>query len=651
MMSNLKTAFDNADIFNLLNEIVYIVDIHTHDLLFMNNALRQALHVAATNTDKCYAVLQKRAAPCPFCSIPKVRPGKTFEWTFFNPAVNQEYQLKSTLISYQGHDAMLEIAFDITEVQQSTAAKELAMELLEKQEEIDTLLAAVPGGIFQYEATKEGTFRFVSEQMLQILGYTAEEFKVKFNNSFTEMVYYKDREKVLQSITDQIKIGSFDTCEYRIETKNGTLKWFYDVGHLVQDIDGKKWFYVVIVDIDDRKRLEAEQANKIRLESALAAAQEANRAKSLFLSNVSHDMRTPLNGVIGYTDLALASEHKEQLHDYLHKIKYSSQLLLQLIKDTLDLSKIESGSYVLTPSPVSHEEIIRQIATTIQPAATAKGITLLIDESKSGKDAVNVDLQRLLEILLNLLNNAIKFTAPGGKVELSVERLGVTDNIIHTKFVVRDNGRGISPKFIPHMFEPFSQERNWEASNVPGTGLGLPIVKKLLDLMHGQIEVHSKLGQGSEFIVYLDLERVQIPSDQSKELQINYAILRGKRLLLCEDHPLNAEIAIRMLERGGMLVTLARNGQEGVNRFSQAPDHAYAAILMDVRMPVLDGLTATRKLRALSKAEAKTIPIIGMSANAYQSDIDEAKAAGMNDYVTKPISTVSLFSTLVKWLK
>ena len=521
----------------------------------------------------------------------------------------------------------------------------------EQQEEIKDLLAAIPGGIFKYEAKPRGEFTFISAQLLRLLGYTEAEFRKKFNNCFDDMVYKEDRAKVLKSIDDQIQNGEFDTCEYRIETKSGFLRWFYDVGHQVTDENGKKWFYVVVVDIDDRKRLREEREVKTQLETQLLAAREANRAKSLFLSDVSHDMRTPLNGIVGYTDLALDCSSIDEMREYLRKIKGASQALSGLVQDTLDLSKIETGTYKLHPAPVNYSEILDAVSTAIKPMAAAKQITMTVDTSKAVLADISADAGRVQEVVLNLLTNAIKFTPRGGHVELLVECLGETPDYIHDKISVRDNGRGISPEFLPHIFDTFSQEREWDEENTTGTGLGLSIVKKLVELMRGRIEVESTLGKGSTFTLYMDFPRVgNYVKKETRETSIA-GNLKGRRLLVCEDNIINAEIVVRVLEHQGVQVVVAKNGREGVDIYQASAPGYFDGILMDVRMPVMDGLTATKAIRRLGRKDAEIVPIIALSANAYQEDIEKALAAGINDYITKPVVPGLLYHILSTWLK
>ena len=223
--------------------------------------------------------------------------------------------------------------------------------------------------------------------------------------------------------------------------------------------------------------------------------------------------------------------------------------------------------------------------------------------------------------------------------------------MIHDKLIIRDTGCGISKEFLPKIFEPFAQEHNWDGKRIGGTGLGLPIVKRLVELMEGRIEVKSELGKGTEFTVYLDFERAKKCDHQNAQMLSNLDKLKGKRILLCEDHPLNADIAVRLLERQGMQVTVAKNGKIGVEIFQKSTPDFFQLVLMDVRMPIMDGLEATKAMRASARDDARRIPIVGMSANAYDEDFQRAREAGMNDYIAKPVMPMILYNTLAKWIK
>lgn len=423
----------------------------------------------------------------------------------------------------------------------------------------------------------------------------------------------------------------------------------------------KKWEFSYL---DDQKRqlvytrsditevFEQQERQQERLRKALTAANEAAAAKSEFLSNVSHDMRTPLNGVIGYTDLALDSSNFNEVQSYLRKIKASGTFLLSLINDTLNLSKIENRKIVLKQDTISCRDLLESVLTTVRPSAEEKHIFLVVDKSRIMEAMIRADILRTQEIFLNILSNAIKFTPEGGTVWLNIECLKQEKNRVYGRIVIRDNGIGMSPEFLPKVFEPFSQEHTKGDENSVGSGLGLSIVKRLVDLMHGRIEVKSRQGEGTEFAVYLDFERV---SDTSSETPPPPApgqedVLSGKRVLLCEDHPLNTELAKRLLEKKEVRVTCAENGREGVELFSASPEGSFDAILMDIRMPVMDGLEATAAIRRLQRADAKSVPIIALTANAFDEDVMQAQRAGMNAYLAKPIHPDLLYQILAQMI-
>ena len=287
----------------------------------------------------------------------------------------------------------------------------------------------------------------------------------------------------------------------------------------------------------------------------------------------------------------------------------------------------------------------------IEPMAKAKQINFIVDKSKVPMANIKTDAARVQEIVLNLLTNAVKFTPRGGTVELGIECLEETADYIYDKISVRDTGRGISPEFLPHIFEAFSQEREWDEDNTTGSGLGLSIVKKLVELMRGRIEVESTQGKGSTFTVFLDFAKADSYTQAAKNNISVPARLKGKRVLLCEDNIINAEIVSRLLEKQGMEIVVAHNGKEGVEAFQKSKDGYFNAVLMDIRMPVMDGLTATKAIRRLGRRDGEIIPVIAISANAYQEDIEKALAAGINAYITKPIVPSILYHTLAEWLK
>lgn len=402
---------------------------------------------------------------------------------------------------------------------------------------------------------------------------------------------------------------------------------------------------------DYRQRREIEKLNQMLLK-ALDKAEAASRAKSDFLSNISHDMRTPLNGILGFTDLAMQAEDIVTCQQYLGKIKSAGCFLRDLINDTLELSRIENGKKILHPESVDSKDILDSVINSVKGTADAKHIDFQVHTEKADLGYIRIDRINVEKIFLNLLSNAVKFTAPSGKVEFIIEGLTVPDMAGNYRFIVRDNGIGMSEAFIPKMFNAFEQEHPSDAKDIVGTGLGLAIVQQLVALMKGRIEVKSKKGEGTEFTVYLPIERVS-ESHVMKEKNQSMAQdnLAGKRVLICEDHPLNQEISRAILERQGIEVVCAENGKIGVDIFASSKPEEYQAILMDIRMPVLNGLLAAEAIRQLPRDDAKTVPIIALSANAFDEDIQKSKKAGMDYHLTKPIEPDELYRVLGKLMK
>lgn len=427
---------------------------------------------------------------------------------------------------------------------------------------------------------------------------------------------------------------------------------------------------------------ESEEQRQLRqsLESALEAAQEANAAKTRFLSNVSHDMRTPLTAIIGLT--TIAQEHADderRVRDCLAKIMLSSHHLLGLINDVLDMSKIESGQIVFGKTPFCLADLIDEVAAIVQPQATTKNLSFAIVDPPDVSLQVVGDPMRVSQVLINLLGNSIKYTEPGGHVTLTVGKLGAppasrsaaedAPGSCAFRFVIEDDGIGMSQEFIDRIFEPFERDREAQASGIEGTGLGMAITKSIVDAMGGRVEVASERGRGTRFTVMLPLERAEeevpaaegaakpgagdglhgdapVPGGggiaQDADLRCNY---EGARVLLAEDTPIIAEIAKDFIERTGAAIEHVTNGAEAVERMAAAPEGWFDLIFMDVQMPVMDGLEASRQIIAQAQAGGRSRPpIIAMTANAYAEDRRLAREAGMDGYAVKPVD----YSTICK---
>lgn len=384
---------------------------------------------------------------------------------------------------------------------------------------------------------------------------------------------------------------------------------------------------------------------------ALNTAENANRAKSLFLTNISHDMRTPLNGILGYTGLALKTGNPGEITDYLNKIKASGSMLLDLVNDALQLSLIENGKLSLNYEPVNSLALLNHILIPIAELAREKQVSFIINKEKVPDITIRADRLNTQKIFLNLLNNAIKFTPGGGTVTFTVEPLEEPERGNNCKFIVEDTGIGIGSDFLPILYEPFTQEHG-NGSLGEGTGLGLSIVHQLLNLMGGRIEVSSTRGKGTRFTVYMNFnrtdEKISGNQDEAEERRKNG--LYGKKVLLCEDNYMNAEIARKLLEQRGLEVQIVQNGRDGFHAFLNSGEEEFSAILMDLRMPVMNGYEATEAIRNSNRRDARDIPIIAMTADTYEADVRRCLSVGMNGHVAKPVDPDKLFRELERFI-
>ena len=398
-----------------------------------------------------------------------------------------------------------------------------------------------------------------------------------------------------------------------------------------------------------------QQLNKLRMaaEDALHVAESANKAKSTFLSNMSHDIRTPMNAIIGFTTLALSSiTEQEKVKDYLGKILSSSNHLLSLINDILDMSRIESGKVVLEEQETNLAVLADELEHLLSEQAKAQGLELKVDYSKLRDRDVFCDKTRLNQVLLNLLSNAVKFTPAGGHVSFTLtqlEQLSPGKGVYEIR--VKDDGIGMTAEFAKRVFEPFERERTSTVSKIQGTGLGMAIAKNIIDMMGGTIDLHTKKGEGTEFVLRLELVLQTQPKPvEAKQQELlpeasseNFA---GKRLLLVEDNELNREIACMILCKYGFELETAENGQEAVEMVAAAAPGYYDLVLMDIQMPIMDGHEATRRIRALENPELAKVPIVAMTANAFDEDRRAAKDCGMNGFISKPINMQEVIQAL-----
>ena len=390
-----------------------------------------------------------------------------------------------------------------------------------------------------------------------------------------------------------------------------------------------------------------QRANQ-RLQAALRSADAANRAKTDFLARMSHDMRTPMNGILGLSYLMEDQTDLAAIKKELPQLREAGQYLLQLINDVLDVNKVESGTIKLHPKECDEEQLFSSIIALLKPQMEKKNLRFNFERHGIVWTNLILDEQRVKQIFVNLLSNAVKFTPSGGRIDLIMTQVAQDETMVRDRFIIRDTGIGITEEFLPRLFEPFAQE-NRIAEGIPGTGLGLAIVKSLVELMGGSISVKSAVDQGTEFTLYLNFPLASHPAAVAS-VSTPDRLPDNTHILLCEDHPLNAQIATRLLEKYGAVVTWKENGQLGVEAFARSVPYFYDAVLMDIRMPVLDGLGAARAIRALHRPDAGTVPIIAMTANAYEEDIRESMDAGMNAHLAKPVEPDRLLSVLSRLL-
>lgn len=421
-------------------------------------------------------------------------------------------------------------------------------------------------------------------------------------------------------------------------------------------------FLLMYMRLHEKKRLLAqEQAYAVKQEQLAEAAQAANKSKTSFLFNMSHDIRTPMNAIIGFANLAQNAKcSTEQMHSYLSKILVASQHLLSLINDILEMSRIESGKITLDPAPTSWSEMLQELQTIMQEQIESKKQSFTISIAPLTHDYVMIDKLRMEQVLVNLVSNASKYTPEHGSIRVELAQYpAAKPNHALYKLSVIDDGMGMSEDFVKKIFSPFERANSTTVSKIQGTGLGMSITKSIVDLANGTIDVKSKLGEGTEIIVSFTLclcTDAETAARNAKQLakqqaQAEQPDFKGKRLLVVEDNKLNREITVTILEQTGIIAEQAEDGSVAVKMVQEAAPGYYDLILMDIQMPIMDGYEATKQIRALPDKRLAQLPIIAVSANAFEEDKKASLAAGMDGHIAKPINVPDLFALMQKLIK
>lgn len=575
-------------------------------------------------------------------------------------AINESFSFGFTMADESGEQRNKELHFnyiDKNKAQFCIACSDITESISEHQKLLHLLTNSVERAGVVDAISGEYTMHTVHSVMNNLLPLTGQSF-----NQFCEGVLGKPRatDKMMK-LSDLLNVEAI--VSHLNDSPNG-----YNITYLLTEnseerikmmkffwIDNRhKSFGILRMDITEAEREQEKQ--KESLVNALNVASEANKAKSDFLSSMSHDIRTPMNAIIGMTELALDNvDDKEQVKDSLKTISSSSYHLLAMINDVLDMGRIESGQMVMAQNYVKHSEEFLGVINRTEALAKTKNLKFEHSFSVKHNRCIG-DKVRMNRIIDNLIGNAVKFTPAGGTISLDLKELDLDKpNVGLYQFVVSDTGVGIDRETQRHIFEPFYRNETNDSEKIEGTGLGLSIVKAFLDLCGGTIKIESDVGRGSKFIVNIPL-RLSLDSDEKEDgpvggMRIDTAGLNGISVLLAEDHPVNQKVAKLVLQKAGVKVTIAENGQEALDTFKKSGRDEFEIILMDVRMPVMDGNSAARAIRQCSHPNARTVPIIAMTANAFASDVKESLEAGMNAYLAKPIQPVRLYQEMLDQLK
>ena len=551
----------------------------------------------------------------------------------------------TTMAVMSGTTGMLAVAALLLVVQNNRQKLRKKDQQLLAREELFSNLSRNVDDVFLMIDTETRKVEYVSPNVQRILGLSPEAVQEDLY-----VLYPAGDDSGASRLENLMQMEQGVQQEWEREFVNqetGEPRYIHVTG-FINDVQGAR---KCIVDLSDRT---GEHQTTLAVEAALEVAEKASKAKTDFLSNMSHDIRTPMNAIIGITTLMKNELHQpEKLAEHLGKLETSGRLLLGIINDILDMSRIESGKTTLNIEKTNLPQQVSQLDSIIRQQASQRRQTFTV-ENHVQHENVLADPNRLNQVLMNILSNAVKYTPQGGHIRLAVDELTHTEHYAKYRFVVQDDGIGMSAVYQKTLFEPFTREEKSGTNRVQGTGLGMAITKSIVDLMGGTIHVESAPGKGSRFEVVLELpidaeaDKVQTASALPEEDEA-VSPLSGMKFLCAEDNAINAEILEMLLETKGASCTICSNGQEIVDTFASVKPGEYDMILMDVQMPVMDGLEATRRIRNGENPLGRTIPILAMTANAFLEDMQKSKEAGMDEHLSKPVDIAALEQTVKRF--
>ena len=551
----------------------------------------------------------------------------------------------TTMAVMSGTTGMLAVAALLLVVQNNRQKLRKKDQQLLAREELFSNLSRNVDDVFLMIDTETRKVEYVSPNVQRILGLSPEAVQEDLY-----VLYPAGDDSGASRLENLMQMEQGVQQEWEREFVNqetGEPRYIHVTG-FINDVQGAR---KCIVDLSDRT---GEHQTTLAVEAALEVAEKASKAKTDFLSNMSHDIRTPMNAIIGITTLMKNELHQpKKLAEHLGKLETSGRLLLGIINDILDMSRIESGKTTLNIEKTNLPQQVSQLDSIIRQQASQRRQTFTV-ENHVQHENVLADPNRLNQVLMNILSNAVKYTPQGGHIRLDVEELTHTEHYAKYRFVVQDDGIGMSEAYQKTLFEPFTREEKSGTNRVQGTGLGMAITKSIVDLMGGTIHVESAPGKGSRFEVVLELpidaeaDKVQTASALPEEDEA-VSPLSGMSFLCAEDNAINAEILEMLLETKGASCTICSNGQEIVDAFASVKPGEYDMILMDVQMPVMDGLEATRRIRNGENPLGRTIPILAMTANAFLEDMQKSKEAGMDEHLSKPVDIAALEQTVKRF--